>query len=311
MPPPSRWRKRPAVGEALDSRALEAELLEAEPLDDALLDDAPPASPRFERAAAADAAPPAEPPAPSISLPAPFPALPNLTSERIGMLGIAATIGVLVCLAIGAAAGGLPGVGGGMKAKASSRVVAPGGWLTLSGSDAPAHTDVILESRTRGEPWHTVATAPADGGGDFDVRGRVLAQPGPIQVRTRAEGGATTKPIPVTVRPLRLAAVGDINLGDTPGDAIAANGPAYPWRSAGKALAGADIAFGNLESSVSTRGEPVPSSTTSAAPPPRWPACAAAPGSTSSTSPTTTSATTGPRRRSTPCAASSGSASRR
>ncbi len=250
--------QEPGVGEALDSRALEAELLEAEPLDDALLDDAPPASPRFERAGAADAAPPAEPPAPSISLPAPFPALPNLTSERIGMLGIAATIGVLICLAIGATAGGLPGVGGGMKAKASSRVVAPGGWLTLSGSDAPAHTDVILESRTRGGPWHTVATAAADGGGDFDVRGRVLAQPGPIQVRTRAEGGATTTPIPVTVRPLRLAAVGDINLGDSPGAAIAANGPAYPWRGTGKALASADLAFGNLECAVSTRGEPYP-----------------------------------------------------
>ena len=174
------------------------------------------------------------------------------------MLGIAATIGVLICLAIGATAGGLPGVGGGMKAKASSRVVAPGGWLTLSGSDAPAHTDVILESRTRGGPWHTVATAAADGGGDFDVRGRVLAQPGPIQVRTRAEGGATTTPIPVTVRPLRLAAVGDINLGDSPGAAIAANGPAYPWRGTGKALASADLAFGNLECAVSTRGEPYP-----------------------------------------------------
>ena len=246
------------VDETLDAELLEAELLDAEPLDEALLDDAPSASPRFERAAAADAAPPAEPPAPSISLPAPFPSLPNLTSERVAMLGIAATIGVLICMAIGAAAGGLPGVGGGMSAKPSSRVVAPGGWLTLSGSEAPAHADVILESRTRGGAWHTVATAPADGGGDFDVRGRVLAQPGPIQVRTRAEGGATTKPIPVIVRPLRLAAVGDINLGDSPGDAISANGPAYPWQSAGKALAGADIAFGNLESAVSTRGEPFP-----------------------------------------------------
>ena len=250
--------EEPGAGEALDARALEAELLEAEPLDDALLDDAPPASPRFERAAAADGAPPGDPPAQSISLPAGFPALPSLTSERIAMLGIAATIGVLICLAVGAAAGGLPGVGGGMKAKASSRVVAPGGWLTLSGSDAPAHTDVILESRTRGGPWHTVATAPADGSGDFDLRGRVLAQPGPIQVRTRAEGGATTNPMPVTVRPLRLAAVGDINLGDSPGAAIAANGPAYPWRATGKALASADLAFGNLECAISTRGEPYP-----------------------------------------------------
>jgi poly-gamma-glutamate capsule biosynthesis protein CapA/YwtB (metallophosphatase superfamily) len=60
------------------------------------------------------------------------------------------------------------------------------------------------------------------------------------------------------VRPLRLASVGDINLGDVPGDAIAANGPAYPWQGTGKLLRNADLAFGNLECAVSTRGEPFP-----------------------------------------------------
>jgi poly-gamma-glutamate capsule biosynthesis protein CapA/YwtB (metallophosphatase superfamily) len=62
----------------------------------------------------------------------------------------------------------------------------------------------------------------------------------------------------VTVRPLRLASVGDINLGDAPGAAIAANGVRYPWTSVGKVLRGADIAFGNLECAVSERGEPFP-----------------------------------------------------
>ena len=127
------------------------------------------------------------------------------------------------------------------------------------------------------------------------MRGRVLAQPGPIQVRTRAEGGATTKPIPVIVRPLRLAAVGDINLGDSPGDAIAANGPALPLA---KRRQGAAPAPTSRSATSNRRSRPVasrsPSSTTSAAPPPPSRACAAAPGSTSSTSPTTTSATTGP-----------------
>jgi poly-gamma-glutamate capsule biosynthesis protein CapA/YwtB (metallophosphatase superfamily) len=62
----------------------------------------------------------------------------------------------------------------------------------------------------------------------------------------------------VTVRPLRLAAVGDVNLGDAPGAAIAAEGPRYPWESAGRALRQADIAFGNLECAVSERGAPFP-----------------------------------------------------
>jgi len=75
----------------------------------------------------------------------------------------------------------------------------------------------------------------------------VLAQPGRIEVRARDPRAGTTAPIPVTVRPLRLAAVGDINLSDS---------PANPWQGTGKALKSADLAFGNLESAVSTRGEP-------------------------------------------------------
>jgi poly-gamma-glutamate capsule biosynthesis protein CapA/YwtB (metallophosphatase superfamily) len=55
-----------------------------------------------------------------------------------------------------------------------------------------------------------------------------------------------------------LASVGDINLGDAPGEAIAANGPGYPWTSVGNALRRADIAFGNLECAISERGEPFP-----------------------------------------------------
>jgi poly-gamma-glutamate synthesis protein (capsule biosynthesis protein) len=60
----------------------------------------------------------------------------------------------------------------------------------------------------------------------------------------------------VTVRPLRLASVGDINLGDAPGAAIEAEGPRYPWESAGRPLREADIAFGNLECAISLRGTP-------------------------------------------------------
>jgi poly-gamma-glutamate synthesis protein (capsule biosynthesis protein) len=62
----------------------------------------------------------------------------------------------------------------------------------------------------------------------------------------------------VPVRPLVLASVGDVNLGDAPGAAIAAEGPRYPWTSVGRTLRQADIAFGNLECAISERGTPFP-----------------------------------------------------
>jgi poly-gamma-glutamate capsule biosynthesis protein CapA/YwtB (metallophosphatase superfamily) len=74
----------------------------------------------------------------------------------------------------------------------------------------------------------------------------------------RAVGTGASPPVAVTVRPLRLASVGDINLGDVPGAAIEAEGVEYPWESVGRTLRRADIAFGNLESAVSNRGEPFP-----------------------------------------------------
>jgi len=136
-------------------------------------------------------------------------------------------------------------------------------WLPAVGSLSPAPTppggrDLVLESRTGDGPWHAFAHAAADDDGHFAVKGRVLQRPGRIEVRGRVPGAGTTKPVAVAIRPLRLAAVGDINLGDQPGDAIAANGPGYPWQGAGKALRHADITFGNLECAVSTRGEPFP-----------------------------------------------------
>ncbi len=50
----------------------------------------------------------------------------------------------------------------------------------------------------------------------------------PMSVRVRAAGGGASPPAAVTVRPLRLASVGDINLGDVPGAAIEAEGAGLP-----------------------------------------------------------------------------------
>jgi poly-gamma-glutamate capsule biosynthesis protein CapA/YwtB (metallophosphatase superfamily) len=145
-----------------------------------------------------------------------------------------------------------------MRVESSMKAVAPGGWLRVSGEDAPAGSEVVLESRSRGGTWRAFGRGEAGDDGDFAVRGRVLENPGRVQIRARAPGAAVATPVAVTVRPLTLASVGDINLGDVPGQAIADHGAAYPWEGVGRALRRADLSFGNLESAISNRGEPFP-----------------------------------------------------
>jgi poly-gamma-glutamate synthesis protein (capsule biosynthesis protein) len=83
---------------------------------------------------------------------------------------------------------------------------------------------------------------------------RAPDQPSHLRLRALDAAGDRTVTHSVRVRYLHLDAVGDINLGDGPGTAIAFHGPKYPWRSVGRVLRKADIAFGNLECSVSRRG---------------------------------------------------------
>lgn len=61
------------------------------------------------------------------------------------------------------------------------------------------------------------------------------------------------------VRPLVLAAAGDVNLDDAVAAAIASHGPRYPWLQVAPVLRGADLATANLECAVSSRGLPVAS----------------------------------------------------
>jgi poly-gamma-glutamate capsule biosynthesis protein CapA/YwtB (metallophosphatase superfamily) len=166
------------------------------------------------------------------------------------------TLAVLVQLASVLTSGS--GAAGDLSADASRTVVAPGGRIELAGGGAHPGGELVLETRRPGERWHAAAEGEADDEGRFLVEGRVAGAPGRMSVRVRAVGGGASPPAAVTVRPLRLASVGDINLGDVPGAAIEAEGPGYPWESAGRALRRADIAFGNLESAVSERGTPFP-----------------------------------------------------
>jgi poly-gamma-glutamate capsule biosynthesis protein CapA/YwtB (metallophosphatase superfamily) len=187
-------------------------------------------------------------------------AAPASTRERpAAFVALGAAVGVLLCLVVSLASSDTPAASvGGFGAEASRRVVAPGGLIALTGSAAPERTRLVLETRTRDGRWRAAGGSTTDDDGDFRLEGRALARPGRLMLRARAPGVSTSAPVSVTVRTLRLASVGDINLGDAPGAAIAANGPRYPWTSVGKALRGADIAFGNLECAVSERGEPFP-----------------------------------------------------
>jgi poly-gamma-glutamate capsule biosynthesis protein CapA/YwtB (metallophosphatase superfamily) len=234
-PPPASALKpsTPAGGALREDEVREA--LREDPAAAVLPAPSPPSSPPFQ------------PPAP----PQPAERAPRPPRERAAaLLGLASAVGVVVALAASIGSGSFPGFGGGgLRAEVTSRVVAPGGWLTLKGSHAPDGATLLVESRSGDGSWHPFGTASSDSHGDFAIRGRVLAQPGRIEVRARDPRAGTTAPIPVTVRPLRLAAVGDINLSDSPAD---------PWQRTGKALKSADLAFGNLETAVSTRGEPFP-----------------------------------------------------
>jgi poly-gamma-glutamate capsule biosynthesis protein CapA/YwtB (metallophosphatase superfamily) len=239
----ARRSARDVVARVATPRAPEREVPEApQELDDlwaqpeALLEPAPADAPPWE--------PPAAPPRTA------DPDLPASPRERLlALVGIASAFAVVVALAATIGSGSLPGFGGGLDAHARghARVIAPGGWVTLEGKHAPGSGKVILESRGRHENWHFFADGNADGDGDFAVRGRVLERPGRVELRARVPGGTATDPIAMTVRPLRLAAVGDVNLDGAPANA---------WQGVGHALRHADLSFANLESAVSTRGLP-------------------------------------------------------
>jgi poly-gamma-glutamate capsule biosynthesis protein CapA/YwtB (metallophosphatase superfamily) len=192
---------------------------------------------------------PSEAPAPSVPLPRSVVAIVS-----ISLVGVA----VLVQLASVLSSGSGGAAAGDLSAAASRAVVAPGGRIALAGEGAPSGARLVLEIRRRAEGWSPVAEGRAGDDGRFLISGRVAAAPGKTSLRVRAAGGGASTPVAVTVRSLRLASVGDINLGDAPGAAIEAEGPRYPWQSAGPVLRRADIAFGNLESAVSKRGTPFP-----------------------------------------------------
>jgi poly-gamma-glutamate capsule biosynthesis protein CapA/YwtB (metallophosphatase superfamily) len=158
---------------------------------------------------------------------------------------------VLLLAACGAAA---PAGAAEARAAPAARVaapdaVAPGGRLAIR---ARGLARPFRVQERRGGAW--VDRGPLVYRAGAPARFRAPAAPGRLRLRARGADGSATASAYVRVRPLTLAAVGDINLGDGPGAAIDQYGAAYPWASVGPRLRAADLAFGNLECAVSTRG---------------------------------------------------------
>lgn len=131
---------------------------------------------------------------------------------------------------------------------------APGGRLTVQGN---AGAGEIVRLFVGARAIDATTSGPAGG---FTLLGRVPRAPGryPVAVEVARSPVERVGLGTLTVRGLRLAAVGDVNLGDRVGLAIGAYGARYPWSGVAAALRRADIAVANLECAVSTRGAPVP-----------------------------------------------------
>jgi hypothetical protein len=137
------------------------------------------------------------------------------------------------------------------------RVVATGVGFPVEGAGAPAGTRVVIEMALNGR-WRPLAGARADATGRFDRRVKPSKPRERYLLRARSADGRLSPRVTVRSRNVTLASVGDINLGNGPGVYIDQFGVRYPWTSVAPALRRADVAFGNLECAVSTRGFPVP-----------------------------------------------------
>lgn len=130
------------------------------------------------------------------------------------------------------------------------RFLAPGATLAVRGWTGRALRVRLLLGR------RTVDATTSGRLGGFTLR-VTAPRPGRHAVAVTAPG-ERRKVGTLVVRPLVLAAAGDVTFGDAVAAAIAAHGPRYPWLSVAPVLRGAVLATANLECTVSTRGLPVP-----------------------------------------------------
>jgi Bacterial capsule synthesis protein PGA_cap len=124
---------------------------------------------------------------------------------------------------------------------------APGAVVTVTGWARPSE-----RLRLRTASGRTLARTLSGPRGRFELRFRSPA-PGRYRLRVVA-GRQTSRAGALLVRPLVLAAVGDVTFGEQVGPAVTEYGGAYPWTGVARTLRAADVTVGNLETSVSTRG---------------------------------------------------------
>jgi poly-gamma-glutamate synthesis protein (capsule biosynthesis protein) len=128
---------------------------------------------------------------------------------------------------------------------------APGTILRVRGKTAPKTVvELWIGSRRR-------ATGRSGARGGFVLRARVPWARGRHRIAVVADDARVEAGV-LRVRPLTLAAVGDVTFGDGVATAIARRGPRWPWLSVAPVLRSADLAIANLEGAVSTRGAPWP-----------------------------------------------------
>jgi poly-gamma-glutamate synthesis protein (capsule biosynthesis protein) len=84
----------------------------------------------------------------------------------------------------------------------------------------------------------------------------IAPRPGRYAVSV-SSGGIVARAGVLQVRPVLLAAVGDVTTGEQVGASVSTLGSNYPWASVGRTLRAADVTTANLEGAVSTRGEAV------------------------------------------------------
>ena len=139
----------------------------------------------------------------------------------------------------------------------AQRVLALGVRLPLRGLGVTPNARVTIELRRRGK-WRRLASRKAAANGRYRLRVRLPRRARAYRLRAVAPGAAPSRSIRVRTRAVTLDAVGDINLGDGVADVMRFRGTRFPWSGVRHELRGADIAFGNLECAVSTRGQKVP-----------------------------------------------------
>ena len=125
---------------------------------------------------------------------------------------------------------------------------APGVEVTVRGW-GPANAAVALHARDR-----VVDTTTAGPRGRFELDFATL-RPGRYALSVAALG-ETLSAGTIEIRPVTLAAVGDITFGESVGPTLTRLGGRYPWTSVAPILRRADLTTGNLETAVSLRGSP-------------------------------------------------------